>query len=698
MVETDIPLNYSVTITDPVSGCSEVADITVEPVTDANLELEADDVLYCELDTIMITAITSVTAPVQWYADAGLTLFLSQGSTYELVLEEGSNTIYAVAGQATGCSDTEYITIEAEIFDPEIEGDTTIQVCSGLAIGINPNGNPLYDYEWSPTTGLDLTDPWNPVVETETDQTYNVTVTDPESGCSLATTISVQVYAPMIELETEGDTILCEQMETILTAIASGDGIEIDWYNNPALEMEIGSGESITTTPAVGENTFVAVATDINGCQDTSWVHVEVILVEPNLSSPIVTCEGEETPLNPNGDPNLVYIWEPADQVSDPNAFNPTVSLITTASFNVLVSDSTGFCVKEEIVEVQVLEAIDVIAISDTVLCEIGAVASLSASGSNDNISYAWYDTPDFDQPPLSLEAQVTVSPDETTIYYVLASYNGLCAELDSVVVVVESINAIITPDVIVCEVVDTFTLGVTNLDPNQVLTYAWDENQVASDPSQASVLALVNNMFTTYNVTLTNDAGCEGVLTTSITLIDINNILDIEVSPDEILEGQSTELSVLGCLNCSYQWEGPGEISDANAATTIVTPDESGTFIYTVTVTDSGCESFLEIEVVVREAGCDERYVFLPDAFTPNDDGVNDVLFLRSNSLVDMYLVIYNRWGQKMFETSQKDIGWDGTYKGEELPPDIYGYYLKYTCIGETESRERHGNVSILR
>ena len=97
-------------------------------------------------------------------------------------------------------------------------------------------------------------------------------------------------------------------------------------------------------------------------------------------------------------------------------------------------------------------------------------------------------------------------------------------------------------------------------------------------------------------------------------------------------------------------------------------------------------------------EATVFAQKLIIKKSVTPNDDGVNDVLFLRSNSLVDMYLVIYNRWGQKMFETSQQDIGWDGTYKGEALPPDTYGYYLKYTCIGETESRERHGNVSILR
>jgi gliding motility-associated-like protein len=670
--------------------------VIIIPVSDPNLVVTPSDTSVCEIGAFELSAMTDVIALITWYTN-DFNTFLGEGNQVTVDLVEGDNIICAIAGEGTGCADTVCVTIQATDFQPGLE-NAIVNVCANTTTPLNPNGNPNYDYIWDPVDNLDLTEPWNPVVFTETDQTYNVTVTDPESGCSLETEITVQVYTPIIELETEGDTTLCEQVETTLTAIASGDGIQIDWYNNPALETVIGSGESITTVPPIGENIFVAVVTDVNGCQDTSWVHVDVILVEPNLSSPIVTCEGEETPLNPNGNPNLVYSWEPADQVSDPNAVNPTVQLMTSTTFNVTVTDSTGFCVKEEMVEVQVLEAIDVMAASDTTLCAIGAEAFLEASGSNDNVNYAWYDTPDFDQPPFSLEQQVTVSPDETTIYYVVASYNGLCADIDSVAVVVEPINAIITPEVIFCELVDSLTLSVTNLDPNQTLFYQWNEGQVASDPNQASVLGLVNDMFTEFNVTVTNAAGCEEVLTTSVTMIDIENILDISASPDEFLEGQSTELSVFGCSTCTYQWEGPGDISDPNSPITLVTPEESGTYTYTVTVTDSGCESVLDIEVVVREAGCDERHVFLPDAFTPNDDGVNDLLFLRSNSLVDMYLVIYNRWGQKMFETTEQDVGWDGTYKGEKLPPDVYGYYLKYTCVGETESRERHGNVSILR
>ena len=707
-LDLTIPWNPSITtfendtiqmlVMDPSTGCSFEAEIIVIPVTDPNLIVVPSDTAVCFVGEFELSATTDVPAPITWFTD-DFNTFLGEGNIITVDLAEGENIICAIAGAGTGCADTVCVTIQATDFQPGLE-NTLLNICANTDTPINPNGNPDYEYQWDPTDNLDLSDPWNPIVLTDTDQTYGVTVTDPISGCSLETEIMVSVITPIIELESDGDTTLCEQVPIILTASASGDGVNLVWYDNIDLDTDpIGEGTEITVTPSVGQTTYVVQATDVNGCQDTSWVHVEVILVEPNLTSPIVTCEGEDTPLNPNGNPNLMYAWEPAELVSDPMAVNPVTSLSESTTFTVTVSDSTGFCVIEEMVEVQVLGTIGLIAGTDTTLCQIGAEAILEAEGSNENVNYIWYyNDPSSNEPDtIGFESQVIVTPDETTTYYVMASYNGLCSELDSVVVIVAPIMAIVTPDFVICEPINLFELEVTNLDPSQMLTYQWDENVVASDPSQASVMAIVED-FTDFSVTVTNEEGCEEVLSTTVITIDLENTLTITADPDEILEGQSSVLEVLGCDNCTYLWEGPGDISDPTDQSTTVTPIEPGEATYSVTVTDRGCVEVLTITLTVRSFGCDERHVFLPDAFTPNGDGVNDVLYLRSNSIVDMYLVIYNRWGQRLFETNDQSVGWDGTFQKEELPPDVYGYYLEYTCIGETESRKYRGNVTILK
>lgn len=85
-----------------------------------------------------------------------------------------------------------------------------------------------------------------------------------------------------------------------------------------------------------------------------------------------------------------------------------------------------------------------------------------------------------------------------------------------------------------------------------------------------------------------------------------------------------------------------------------------------------------------------------VPTAFTPNGDGVNDILYVRGAAIQSMEFTIYNRWGQVVFQTSSPEIGWDGTFNGKPQPMESYAYVLNATFInGETDSKR--GNITIL-
>jgi gliding motility-associated-like protein len=92
----------------------------------------------------------------------------------------------------------------------------------------------------------------------------------------------------------------------------------------------------------------------------------------------------------------------------------------------------------------------------------------------------------------------------------------------------------------------------------------------------------------------------------------------------------------------------------------------------------------------------CDHPYIYVPNSFTPNSDGLNDILYVRGKYVFTMELKIFNRWGELVFETDDQTVGWDGTYKGQPLTPDTYVYHLKVDC-GSGENLIK-GNVSILR
>jgi gliding motility-associated-like protein len=112
----------------------------------------------------------------------------------------------------------------------------------------------------------------------------------------------------------------------------------------------------------------------------------------------------------------------------------------------------------------------------------------------------------------------------------------------------------------------------------------------------------------------------------------------------------------------------------------------------------DDGCTGTASISIRVGDPPCNDDTIFLPNAFTPNDDGVNDILFIRTSfdMLASIDLHIYNRWGEEVFKTNNINIGWDGKYKGEKVHPDVFGYYMNIGCPNQKDFFKK-GNITLL-
>jgi len=109
------------------------------------------------------------------------------------------------------------------------------------------------------------------------------------------------------------------------------------------------------------------------------------------------------------------------------------------------------------------------------------------------------------------------------------------------------------------------------------------------------------------------------------------------------------------------------------------------------------GCEYIDSLKIYVEDVICDEPYIFVPNAFTPNGDNNNDVIFVRGKIIEEMYFAVFNRWGEKVFESTNQDHGWDGTYKGEKAQPGVFVYYLDLTCYGHRTFNKK-GNITLIR
>lgn len=152
--------------------------------------------------------------------------------------------------------------------------------------------------------------------------------------------------------------------------------------------------------------------------------------------------------------------------------------------------------------------------------------------------------------------------------------------------------------------------------------------------------------------------------------------------------------------LSCApnYLWTPINGIDDVNSPEPFIAPDETTTYGL---VMDYGfCRAGDTVRIIVvdsTELDCND--VFLPNAFTPNQDGLNDIYGMSNGNffLGDFIsLSVYDRWGSKLYEGRTSQEGWDGTINGEEAMPGVYVYKLRYRCNGEEQIAR--GSFNLLR
>lgn len=145
-----------------------------------------------------------------------------------------------------------------------------------------------------------------------------------------------------------------------------------------------------------------------------------------------------------------------------------------------------------------------------------------------------------------------------------------------------------------------------------------------------------------------------------------------------------------------TYQWSPPEGLSATSGICVEAQPFED--VIYEAHVLDTfGCMLTDTVGIIVEHIVCDEPYVFVPNSFTPNGDGLNDILYVRGEVVESLYFAIYDRWGECVFETDNQLRGWDGTYKGKACDQGVYVFYLEVNCFGKLKNLIK-GNVTLIR
>lgn len=176
--------------------------------------------------------------------------------------------------------------------------------------------------------------------------------------------------------------------------------------------------------------------------------------------------------------------------------------------------------------------------------------------------------------------------------------------------------------------------------------------------------------------------------------VVNVNASPVINAGPDQtIIWGTSTTLNANAGAGTTISWYPSTGLSCTSCANPEASP--SVTTTYCAIATDAnGCSDTSCVTIYV-DITCGQ--VFVPNAFSPNNDNQNDVLFVEGNCITTMTFLVFNRWGEKVFESTDKSFGWDGNYKGEPAETGVYIYQLNATSV-TGELIVKKGDVAIIR
>ncbi len=405
------------------------------------------------------------------------------------------------------------------------------------------------------------------------------------------------------------------------------------------------------TYPGPGPHTVEFIVTNSKGCIDTVTQVINV-LDKPPLSvdfADSLICIPDAVTLGVTG-PG-VFSWTPLVNIVNPNTANPTVNP-TSDTWYYVNQDDNG-CRNRDSVHIRVVAGVSVAAMPDTTICLTDAIR---LGAITNGLNFIWTPAATLDDPTL-LNPMAT--PTATSTTYTLRSMIGSCFSLDNVIV-------------------NTVPYPVADAGPPQTICYntsaqlnashdgtrfVWRPTTYLNNPNILNPVASPPRT-TTYVLQVNNDiSGCPKPSFDTVVVTVRPKVIASAGRDTTVVVGQPLQFNGTGGVG--YVWSPSIGLS----STTIFNPigvydGEIDSIRYKVVVTDiAGCSDSAFVTVRIFKTN---PYIFVPTAFTPNNDGLNDVIRPIAVGIQKInFFSVYNRWGQLLVTTSMKVQGWDGRVAG---------------------------------
>ncbi len=553
------------------------------------------------------------------------------------------------------------VTLIAEV---DIDGPAEVCVDDSLQFINDSFGGSLYMWDFGDGTVSDEFEPKHAFSNTGT---YDVVLVIMDSvSCVFSDTDSIQVTVnpgPIAIVPTYPRVCAGDQIQ-----LNASGGDTYSWSPSTGLS-DPNIADPIATVTEL--KTYVVSVEDSCGV-DTAWVTLRVFPDNTDAIKDTSICQGLSGELWASG--GVSYSWSPSFYLNSNNIPNPTVSPDSTIDYTLSIIDSFG-CEKEYDVTVFVDGFIpQVQASGDTSVCS-GDRILLTASGAP---NYEWFPKDNVLDPFLD---STPAYPEESTTYVVVVQ-NSCGIASDSVQIIINPINLIISADTAVC-------LGDTvNLSASGSYTYKWSGPalEVPSYSANPSITPEESGWYKIEGSNLENCSKSDSIYVEVFTVPELNI-----TSKEDTITGLENVLLVAESKTENY-WSSEGYLPCVNCDSIRVYPRV--TTVYKVTAVDTnGCNQSDSIEVSPISL------IFAPNAFSPDGDGINDQFLVQGHHIDEYRIIILNRWGEEVYRSNDILTGWNGQKfnDGADSPIGTYTYRIEYSVYPIEELYEV-GTVNLIR
>ena len=650
----------------------------------------ADSIGLCDIDSVQLNIGGNPNLIYEWSPATGLT----NPNIASPIASPSTTTLYTVKVTALNGLDTCVLThtvlVGVDRFVFEAMRDTFL--CHNQ-VELKVYAPDAASVEWALDRDFNLMiGTGNSLVTNVNDDRWFYVRGENNFGCQGLDSVFVAVRSAAL-IQIEGDLLTCD---TSINLTAIGSQIRTySWSSDSDFQTILDNDALLTAGLPNAQNMFYVQVQDRFGCRGVDSILVNRHSVHLNLDSTYVTCSSNPITLSVSSNnalDTLQYTWSPNAIILTGQGTN-RITLPGNTAINLTVVGINQFgCMDSVTTSIGVGPPLSLNVPLDTILCQPDL--TLTAS-SNQTVSYTWSNTIDFNpilgQNP-SLETNVVYNQH---VYYIQIKDSLGCTEIDSVLVGYYPVEIALDSAALVCTNTPV-ELVATNLNPSDSLSYQWTSTGAIVSGQGTDRIIVSPVVPTNYLVMAQNQYACTSTAQTLVNVSSSNPLLSIQTDQDTIYSGNGAQLLASRQTGYVYHWNADPTLSADSIYNPIARPDETRT--YYLTVTDAlGCITTDSIIIYVNLPLCDEPNVFVPNAFSPDGDGYNDVIYVEGSAITAIHFIIYNRWGEQVFQSNDKSRGWDGTFKGKECLPDVYGYYMQCKCLDGNELVKK-GNITLLR